>query len=243
MKCIEYILKLYEMTQQELADKLGIKQQNIDAWIKGKRKIPQKHLPILADIFNIPSEYFMKELEPRDKEKIQMMKLYQTDNEEKLGYRIDKIIDSEDWGVGEHEVEFEEEKKISLLRYNSEKEELLSNIYEILDLGIGNGNYTPSAYVFKISSREKNLDTLELIVEIIRRGGTIEGQIIRDILRTFETYVTFGYQKNEHRNYVTGDDSMNNIIKNQVNFGNKLMDLIAEYKDVLLEQSVEVRKK
>ncbi|NSB12127.1 helix-turn-helix domain-containing protein [Clostridium beijerinckii] len=171
---LEYICKLYEIKHVELAEKLGIKKQNINFWITKKRDIPLKYLPQLANIFNIPSEYFQKELDPRDKEKIQMMKLYETNNEEKLGYRIDKIVDSEDWGLGEHEKEFEEEKKISLLRYNSEKEELLSNIYEILDLGIGNGNYTPSAYVFKISSREQNLETLELIVEIIRRGGLLK---------------------------------------------------------------------
>ena len=37
---LEYILKLWNVTQQELADKLDIKRQNIDAWIRGKRKIP-----------------------------------------------------------------------------------------------------------------------------------------------------------------------------------------------------------
>ena len=59
---LEYILKLWDMTQQELADKLGIKRQNIDAWIKGKRKIPKKHLPILAEIFNIPEKYFLEKI-------------------------------------------------------------------------------------------------------------------------------------------------------------------------------------
>jgi transcriptional regulator with XRE-family HTH domain len=241
---IEYVLKLFEMTQQELAEKLNIKQQNVDLWIRDKkRKIPKKHLPKLASIFNIPSEYFQKELEPRDKEKIQMMKLYETNDEERLGYRIDKIVDSEDWGLGDRELELEEEKKISLIEYNSEKEELLSNIYEILDLGIGKGNYTPSAYIFKISARKSNLEIMELAVEIIKRGGSTERLIISDILRTFVTYVTSGYKKKEHVYYDMEDDSMNSIIKNQVNFENKLMDLIAEYKDVLLEQSAQLQKR
>jgi len=241
---LEYVLKLFEMTQQELAYKLEIKQQNIDSWIKGKRKIPKKHLPKLVDIFNVPEEYFQKELETKDKEKIQMMKLYETNDEEKLGYKIDKIIDDEKWDLGEHESEFEEEMKISLLEYNSAKEDLLGNIQKILDLGIGNGNYTPSAYVIKISSRERYLGLIELFISIIQKSGYIERQIIGDIVSAFETYVTFGYEKREILDSQMGNDyMMNSIIKNQVNFSNKLMDLIIEYKNVLLEQNVQMQTK
>lgn len=73
---LDYILKLYNITQQELADKLGIKQQNIDLWIRDKnRKIPKKHLPKLVEIFNIPEKYFQKELTDIDKLIIQKGKL------------------------------------------------------------------------------------------------------------------------------------------------------------------------
>lgn len=240
---IEYVLKLFEMTQQELADKLEIKRQNIDSWIRNQRNIPKKHLPKLVDIFNIPEEYFQKELETKDKEKIQMMKLYETNDEEKLGYKIDKIIDDEKWDLGEHESEFEEEMKISLLEYNTEKEDLLNNIQKILDLGIGNGNYTPSAYIIKISSREQYLRLMELFISIIQKSGYIERQIIGDIVYTFKTYVTFGYEKREILDSQMGNDYMtNSIIKNQVNFSNKLMDLIVEYKNVLLEQNAQLER-
>ena len=59
---LEYILKLWNITQQELADRLGIKRQNIDAWIRKQRPIPKKYLPVLSEIFNISEEYFQKEL-------------------------------------------------------------------------------------------------------------------------------------------------------------------------------------
>ena len=63
MISLEYVLKLWNMTQQELADKLGIKKQNINYWISGKRNIPKKYLPKLSKIFNgIDEEYFQMKL-------------------------------------------------------------------------------------------------------------------------------------------------------------------------------------
>ena len=39
------------MQHIELAEKLGIKKQNINMWIKGKQNIPKKYLPILEELF------------------------------------------------------------------------------------------------------------------------------------------------------------------------------------------------
>jgi len=50
------------MQHIDLADKLGIKKQNINLWIKRKQNIPKKYLPILTDLFGIEEEYFIKEL-------------------------------------------------------------------------------------------------------------------------------------------------------------------------------------
>jgi len=44
---LEYILSLYNMQHIKLAEKLEIKKQSINFWIKGKQKIPKKYLPIL----------------------------------------------------------------------------------------------------------------------------------------------------------------------------------------------------
>nr|WP_321026986.1 helix-turn-helix domain-containing protein [Clostridium neonatale]DAW05997.1 MAG TPA: helix-turn-helix domain protein [Caudoviricetes sp.] len=238
---LEYVLKLWDMQQDELAERLGIKKQNINYWVTSKRNIPKKYLPNLTDIFNIPSEYFQKELEDLDKEKIQMMKLYSTNNEEELGYKkIDKIIDTGKWDLGDSESEFEKEMKISLLEYNTQKEELLNEIYDMLDLGIGKGNYTPSAYIFKISSREIYLEQIKQFVEVIKKSSDIERQIIRDIVIIFENYLIFGYKKEEYKE--KENKTMNIIMKNQVDFSNKLMDIIINYKNVLLEQNIQLGK-
>ncbi|NRT92353.1 helix-turn-helix domain-containing protein [Clostridium beijerinckii] len=72
---LEYILNLYNMQHQELAEKLGIRKQNINLWIKRKQNLSKKHLPKLEEIFKIPQEYFEKELTDVDKLIIQKEKL------------------------------------------------------------------------------------------------------------------------------------------------------------------------
>lgn len=70
---LEYIINLSKISQREVADTLGIKKQNIDAWISGKRKIPEKHLSKLVEIFKIPKDFFQKELDKIDKIEVQNM--------------------------------------------------------------------------------------------------------------------------------------------------------------------------
>ncbi len=78
---LEYVLNLYNMQHQELAEKLGIKKQNINLWIKGKQDVSKKHLPKLSEIFNLPEEYFQKKLNDVDKLTIQQMKIRNELNE------------------------------------------------------------------------------------------------------------------------------------------------------------------
>ena len=59
---LAYALQINHMSHIELADKLGIKKQNINLWTKKKQKIPKKHLPELEKVFGIPAEYFQKDL-------------------------------------------------------------------------------------------------------------------------------------------------------------------------------------
>lgn len=74
---LEYILSLYQVQHIALAEKLGIKKQNINLWIKGKQNIPKKYLPVLEGLFGINRSYFTKELTDIDKLEIQKEKLKQ----------------------------------------------------------------------------------------------------------------------------------------------------------------------
>lgn len=72
---LEYILNLFGIQHMELAERLGIKKQNINLWIKGKQSIPCKYLPMLSEIFKVPKEYFQRELSEVDKLELQKNKL------------------------------------------------------------------------------------------------------------------------------------------------------------------------
>ena len=72
---LEYILNLYNLQHIELAEKLGIKKQNINMWVKGRQNIPKKYLPILEELFGIDASYFGRELTEIDQLEIQKEKL------------------------------------------------------------------------------------------------------------------------------------------------------------------------
>lgn len=72
---LEYILSLYNMQHIDLAERLGIRKQNINLWIKGRQNIPKKYFPILEEIFGIKQEYFIKELNEIERLEIQKEKL------------------------------------------------------------------------------------------------------------------------------------------------------------------------
>jgi len=72
---LEYILNLYNMPQNELAQHLGIKKQNITLWIKERQAISKKYLPVLGGIFDLPAELFQRELTDFEKLEIQKEKL------------------------------------------------------------------------------------------------------------------------------------------------------------------------
>lgn len=81
---LEYILNLNNMRHIELAERLGIKKQNINLWIKGKQSIPKKYLPELSKIFGIEEKYFNKDLNELDKIEIQTQKLIRDLNAKRI---------------------------------------------------------------------------------------------------------------------------------------------------------------
>jgi len=72
---LEYVLNLSEMTHTQLAEKLGIRKQNINLWIKKKQGIPKKYLPLLSEMFNVEPEILTDDINSEDKIMIQVAKL------------------------------------------------------------------------------------------------------------------------------------------------------------------------
>ena len=76
MKGITFIRKLYNMSLQDVADKLNVSKQTINKWEKELRPISEKRLEELENLFDIPREYFEKDLDEENKIKIQELKIY-----------------------------------------------------------------------------------------------------------------------------------------------------------------------
>lgn len=52
-KTLLYYRTVVGLTQQELAEKLGLKKENISAWENSKKNIPKRHIETLAKILHI----------------------------------------------------------------------------------------------------------------------------------------------------------------------------------------------
>ncbi|AVK50651.1 hypothetical protein AXY43_23000 [Clostridium sp. MF28] len=176
---LEYVLKLFEMTQQDLADKLEIKRQNIDSWIRGKRNIPKKHLSKLVEIFNIPEKYFQKELDYQDKEKIQLIKIYGTD-EAALGYNNDPDDD--------YFSKVEEMSKKKIYQYNTKRQMLIDSIKKNLDIGLGTNEYNSGVYLTQVLIKEYYIYLIQKFIDIINEQQTINDGILLKVLLAYEIF-------------------------------------------------------
>ncbi|PEI96183.1 transcriptional regulator [Bacillus pseudomycoides] len=151
MNGLEYILNLYNMQHVELADKLGIRKQNINLWIKGKQTIPKKYLPVLTDLFHLTEEYFTKQLSEIDKLEIQ---------KEKLKQDLNPIIQSHDvqFRAGKEndlvEVPIYDKEEINRIERTIEKTKLMSRFKEALEIV----DDTPY------------MDTFHLVVELLTKA-------------------------------------------------------------------------
>ncbi|MDB8803604.1 helix-turn-helix domain-containing protein [Romboutsia sp. 1001216sp1] len=150
MNGLEYILSLYNMQHIELAEILGIKKQNINMWIKGKQNIPKKYLPVLEEIFNIDSKYFVKELNEIEKLEIQ---------KEKLKQDLKPVIKKHEqkFSIGEIndiiEKPIYDKEEINSIERSIEKAKLIDRFKNSIDL----------------VDDMPNMDTYKLIVELMEK--------------------------------------------------------------------------
>lgn len=148
---LEYILNLYGMPHVELAEKLGIKKQNINLWIKGKQNISKKYLPVLEDLFGIQERYFTKEL--TDIEKLEIQK-------EKLKEDLKPIIQKHDrqFLIGDVndlvEVPIYDKEEINAIERSIEKAKLVEKFRQTIDV-VDDNPY---------------MDTFKLVVELLEKA-------------------------------------------------------------------------
>lgn len=149
---LEYILSLYQVQHIELAEKLGIKKQNINLWIKGKQNIPKKYLPVLEGLFGINRSYFTKELTDIDKLEIQKEKLKQDlkpiVERQKEEFRVDE---KSDYLV---KVPVYDKEELNTIERAIEKAKLVERFKQVID----------------IIDENPYMDTYALIVELLEKA-------------------------------------------------------------------------
>ena len=148
---LEYILNLYNLQHVELAERLGIRKQNINLWIKGRQNIPKKYLPVLEEIFNLDKEYFSKEINEIDKLEIQ---------KEKLKMDLKPVIKKQEqqFLIGEVndivEVPIYDKEEINTIERDIEKAKLVARFKEVLDM----------------VDKNPYMDTYKLIIELLEKA-------------------------------------------------------------------------
>ena len=149
---LEFVLGLYDMQHIELAEKLGIKKQNINLWIKGKQQIPKKYLPILVELFQVEASCLSKEL--NEIEKLAMQK-------EKLKQDLQPIITSHKQILQEgaetlREVPVYDKEEINAIERNIEKAKLVQRFKESLE----------------IADKHPHIDSYRILLELFEQAGT-----------------------------------------------------------------------
>ncbi len=188
IKGLEYILALYDMQHIELAEKLGIKKQNINMWIKGKQNISKKYLPVLEELFSIKQEYFNKDIDEIDKLEIQ---------KEKLKNELNPIIEKQQSVyIGEDinamvNMPIYNKEEINTIERTIEKTKLISRFKEGLEI------VDPNPYI----------DTYKLMVEILEKSQqeplvhkTI--QALAHYLEVLPEWITTGHEQAEFENEI-----------------------------------------
>lgn len=180
---LEYVLGIYNMQHIELAEKLGIKKQNINMWVKGKQKIPKKYLPVLEEIFKLSQDYFQKELNEIEKLEIQ---------KEKLKKELGPVIQKHDqqFLIGESEdfvdVPIYDKEELNHIEKTIEKAKVISKFKAAMDV-IDDNPY---------------LDTYKLIAELMEKSQqeplvhkTIEA--LAHYFSILPDWISTGYEQDE----------------------------------------------
>ena len=165
MNGLEYILNLYQMQHVELARRLGIKKQNINLWIKGKQKIPKKHLPVLEEIFRLDAKYFTKELTEVDKLEIQKEKLKQDlkpiIEKTKTEFRVDE---ANDYLV---DVPVYDKEELNKIERDIEKAKLVERFKNVLDV-VDKHPYKDTFYlILKLLEKAQHEPVLHRTIEAL----------------------------------------------------------------------------
>lgn len=90
---LAYLCSLNNISYSELAEKLNISKATVSNWISGRRNISEKYYLDLTYIFNVPDEWFSKELSKTDELRLQKLYLDNKLAEKEFEIEPDNLVD------------------------------------------------------------------------------------------------------------------------------------------------------
>ncbi len=184
---LDFICKLYDKQFKDVAEELGVSKQVINGWIKGKYNISKKHLPRLSEIFQIPEEYFQKELNDVDQIEIQQKKI----RNELVEYEYEHTFideDGEKITITETQPDQEQVYESNFLEFKKNIIKLHNTIDGTIGSKFRNGvidsDINLNADLF---DAERLLELYEMFAGIIRKD-VIRKDTIRTVLKGMKHY-------------------------------------------------------
>lgn len=212
---LEYIVNLYNTQFKDIAETLGVSKQVVNGWIKGRYKISKKHLPKLSQIFNIPENYFQKELTELEKLEIQKLKL----SNEVINYEYVDTITNEKGEETKITKVIREGVDISSLKYIDLQKKITIVEDDIKEI-VNEKMEEKFAISFDAGICEGNdiLNLYSKFNKVIKHGG-IRIDVIDDILNGMIIYQEDATSKSLHKNSlnkkITKTIQKEQLIKNE----------------------------
>ncbi|QWI10070.1 helix-turn-helix domain-containing protein [Bacillus mycoides] len=187
---LEYIAKEFRMEYKEIGERMGVSKQTIYDWLKTRKKIPEKRLEQLSNIFSLPEAYFQKELDHIEQVEIRMAYLKSISGDVEIPQYNEEgeIIGYYTSGTYEAEIQFwsdnlEEEKKKTHVRKGIESllQEEIESVYETKPLLSDSSNTETFNKVINIMNDEKMVDNFKVIVHLLNANDGIGGNITLQI--------------------------------------------------------------
>jgi transcriptional regulator with XRE-family HTH domain len=128
---LQYIAETFHTEYKSIAEQIGVSQQSLQDWLKGRRKIPMQRLEQLSRLFGIKDlELFQRELSDSEKIDIQILYFQHTDIFEEIE---EPYIDEDG---REHTVTHSYSQNrgiIEFLHEKSEEAKLMENVRAVVD--------------------------------------------------------------------------------------------------------------
>lgn len=77
MNALEYMIKTHKKNSKEVAELIGVAPQTFNDWVRGRRKVPNKRLKQLSEIFSVNEDLILKdEVDLAEIDKLQIYLAY-----------------------------------------------------------------------------------------------------------------------------------------------------------------------